>query len=145
MKTLIVYSSIHGCTEQCAELLKTGITGETEIINLKNKAAVPIEPFDTVLIGGSIHAGMIQGTVKKFCKKNLQTLLSKNIGLFLCCGFDGEKATEQFNNAFPSELQEHAGAQGFFLFSRIIQGFGVVLFGIQIPGIDRVCLFKIGY
>jgi len=34
--------------------------------------------------------------------------LNKKVGLFLCCMETGEKATVQFNSAYPVELRDHA-------------------------------------
>ena len=114
MKTLIVYATTHGCTEECAMKIKDGLEDETTLVNIK-KASVPnLHDFDTILIGGSIHAGMIQRKLKKFCKKNEALLLDKKLGLFLCCMEEGEKAQEQFENAFPQKLRDHAVAKGFF-------------------------------
>ncbi|MFC1569526.1 flavodoxin domain-containing protein [bacterium] len=113
MKTLIVYASMHGCTEQVVEKLKADLTGEVKIQNLKDKTPIFVNAFDTILIGGSIHAGMIQGSVKKFCKKQMDTLLQKQVGLFLCC-MDQDRAQEQFDNAFPEALRLHAKVQGLF-------------------------------
>ena len=70
--------------------------------------------YDTIIIGGSIHAGMVQKSIQKFCKNHIELLLKKKIGLFLCCMEKGEKADEQFRNAFPKELQDHAQAKGCF-------------------------------
>jgi len=114
MKTLIVYATKHGCTETCAEKLKAKLPGGADLLNLKQKRNVPLEPYDTVLIGGSIHAGRIQSSVKKFCEDHKEGLLQKKIGLFLCCMEEGETAKTQFETAFPGELKDHASARGLF-------------------------------
>jgi menaquinone-dependent protoporphyrinogen oxidase len=114
MKTLIVYASKHGCAETCAEKLQSGISGGADLIDLKRKADLNIESYDTVLIGGSIHAGRIQSAVKKFCKDRREILLRKKVGLFLCCMEEGETAQSQFETAFPAVLKSHAAAKGLF-------------------------------
>ena len=114
MKTLIIYATKHGCTEQCAQKLKAGLSGESELLNIKGNLKKKIESFDTIIIGGSIHAGMVQRSIQKFCNNHLESLLKKKVGLFLCCMEKGEKADEQFRNAFPKELQNHAKAKGCF-------------------------------
>ncbi|MBN2104507.1 flavodoxin domain-containing protein [bacterium] len=113
MKTLIIYASMHGCTQQAAEKLKPELSGEVKIQNLKEKTPVFIDAFDTVIIGGSIHAGRIQKSVINFCKNNLEILLQKKVGLFICC-MDKNRAQEQFDNAFPDLLRRHARAKGLF-------------------------------
>ncbi|MBN1780870.1 flavodoxin [bacterium] len=114
MSTLIVYASTHGCTETCVQKLRQNLSGDVTIHSLKGKVPVFVDAHQTILIGGSIHAGMIQGSVKKFCLKHQETLLQKKVGLFLCCGFEGEQARQEFDNAFPENLRNHAIAHGFF-------------------------------
>ena len=114
MSVLLVYASSHGCTKTSAEILKEKIGSEITMINLKKEQSPDLPDFDTVIIGGSIHAGQIQKAVKTFCSKNIETLKQKTIGLYLCCMYEGEKAKEQFRNAFPPELTEHAKAKGLF-------------------------------
>ena len=114
MATIIVYKSQHGCTEMCANKLAENLKDDATLVNLKKMPNAAVDEYDTVLIGGSIHVGRIQKAVKSFCQKNLDTLLSKRIGLFICCMEEGEKAREEFDNAFPGQLREHAKAAGIF-------------------------------
>jgi menaquinone-dependent protoporphyrinogen oxidase len=115
MKCLIVYCSSHGTTEKAVRFLSEGLEGKVLTVDLKrDKEQFDLAKFDTVIIGGSIHAGNIQRKIKQFIRNNLNTLLEKNIGLFLCCMHDGESAIEQFNNAFPQELRKNSAAMGLF-------------------------------
>ena len=115
MKCLIVYCSSHGTTEKAVRFLSEGLDGKVLTVDLKrDKEQFDLAKFDTVIIGGSIHAGNIQRKIKQFIRNNLNTLLEKNIGLFLCCMHDGESAIEQFNNAFPQELRKNSAAMGLF-------------------------------
>lgn len=113
MKTLIVYQSSHGCTEKCAEKVKSGLTGEIEVVNLKKNSRVDIAPYDTVIVGGSIHAGRIQGKVKGFCSRNQEALLTKKLGLYICC-MEEERDQEEFDANYPEVLRNHATAKGIF-------------------------------
>ncbi len=115
MKCLIVYCSSHGTTEKAVRFLSEGLGGNVLAVDLKrDKEKFDLANFDTVIIGGSIHAGNIQRKIKQFIKNNLDTLLEKDVGLFLCCMHDGESAIEQFNNAFPHELRKNSAAMGLF-------------------------------
>jgi len=114
MKILIVFATKHGCTEKCVNKLKDKLTGEIDTVNLKNSSQINVSNYETVIIGGSIHAGKIQKKVRKFCQSYLSILIDKRIGLFMCCMEEGEKATNQFNEAFPDELIQHASATGIF-------------------------------
>ena len=114
MSTLILFATKHGCTEKCANRLKENLKGQTDLSNLKHKPKVQLDRYDTIVIGGSIHAGRIQKSVQTFCRKHLNTLLEKRIGLFICCMEEGDTAQKQFEKAFPDELREHAVATGIF-------------------------------
>ena len=115
MKTLIVYCSSHGTTEKAVQLISEWMEGEVLTVDLKrDKTMYNVEDFDFVIIGGSIHAGSIQGKVKQFIGKHYEVLMAKKIGLFLCCWHDGETALAQFNEAFPEVLRKKSIANGVF-------------------------------
>lgn len=109
MKTAIIYMSKHGTTAKVVKMIAEHLTQhQTDIFNLREDKGPDISNYDLVIIGGSIHAGVIQKRIKQFCMDNVHMLLNKKIGLFLCCMEVGNKAMVQFNNAFPQELRHHA-------------------------------------
>jgi menaquinone-dependent protoporphyrinogen oxidase len=108
MKTMIIYKSTHGCTEQVVKELADKLSGDITIVNLKNDKNPDFENYDRVIIGGSIHAGQIQRRVRNFCENNLEKLGYKEIGLFICCMYEGEQARKQLNDAFPEKLHQFA-------------------------------------
>ena len=112
MKTLIVFATGKGTTEKCANLLAEKLTATKEIVNLKK--GFPAD-YDTIVIGGSIHAGKIQGIVHKFIDSNRETLMKKRVGLFLCCLEEVEAELDKyFTISFPQDLRDHAFTKGFF-------------------------------
>jgi len=114
MKALIVYESLHGTTEKCANILKDKLDCETSLLRLGKKEDIDLGTFDLIIIGGSIHMGIIHSRVKKFIQKNMQVLIDKPHGLYLCCMESGETAKTQFENAFPPELRKSSVAEGLF-------------------------------
>lgn len=114
MKTLIAFATTHGCTEKAAYELKEKIGEKTIIINLKQDNNPDISDFDRIIIGGSIHAGSIQKRVTEFTAINLEKLLQKEIGLFICCMYEGEVANEQLKKAFPEKLHQIAKEEAIF-------------------------------
>ncbi|WP_342430858.1 flavodoxin domain-containing protein [Neobacillus sp. FSL H8-0543] len=115
MKTLIVYCSSHGTTEKAVQLISEWMEGEVLAVDLKrDKISYDVGDYDFVIIGGSIHAGSIQGRIKHFIAKHHDILMTKKLGLFLCCWRDGKIAIEQFEDAFPKELRDIAVANGIF-------------------------------
>jgi menaquinone-dependent protoporphyrinogen oxidase len=108
MKTAIIYSTNHGTTEKVANLIQRELEIQSvTLYNLKLSKKIDLSQFDQVIIGGSIHAGAIQGRVKEFCKKNMVTLLQKRVALFLC-GMNEPEFENEFSNAFPELLRKHA-------------------------------------
>ncbi|RKD30507.1 flavodoxin domain-containing protein [Thermohalobacter berrensis] len=110
MKSLIVYGSKYGFTGECAGILAKKISGKVDVINLEKEKVNNLNQYDNIIIGTSIYAGRIRKVVGKFCNENLDTLLTKRIGLFICCG-QTEKAEEQLDMAYPEELKRHALAR----------------------------------
>lgn len=123
MKTAIIYASSHGTSEKVAKQIQKGLGADsTSLINLKETKAADLNPFDTLIIGGSIHAGQMQGRVKTFCKKNMVDLLQKRVGLFMV-GMNEPEFENEFKNAFPELLRNHAITSkcvgGEFLFEKM--------------------------
>ncbi len=123
MKTAVIYASSHGTTEKVARQIQEGLDAEsTCLINLKAVKIIDLSLFDTIIIGGSIHAGQMQGKVKAFCKKNLVDLLQKRVALFMV-GMNEPHFENEFNNAFPELLRKHALSSkcvgGEFLFEKM--------------------------
>ena len=124
MNTVIFFMSKHGTTEKVAEILRQYLnSSNVEIVNLKLTNKVSPKPYDTVIIGGSIHAGSIQKGITKFIKRNYNTLQQKKLGLFLCCMEDDETCIKEFNKAYPQDLRNYAQATGVlggeFLFDKM--------------------------
>lgn len=114
MKTLIAYCSHHGCTRKVAIELKENLGHEVELCNLKKDNVPELNEFDRIIIGGSIHAGKIQKKVSSFCNKNMQLLIEREVGLFICCMEEGESAERELEMAFPKELFNSAKARAYF-------------------------------
>jgi menaquinone-dependent protoporphyrinogen oxidase len=112
--TLIAYSTTLGCTEQCASKLKEDLGDGVEMTRISRRRRFNLEKYDTIIVGGSIHEGMIQRSVFNFCETNLDSLLKKQVGLFVCCMDPDADEKELIGRAFPERLVKHALASGFF-------------------------------
>ncbi len=113
MKSLIIYGSNHGFTEKCTEILGSKIQGDYTLLNIKAKKDVCINDYNTIIIGGSVHAGKIQKQLKEFMIENEQVLKNKRIGFFLCCA-DYDNVNHYYESEFPRSLLEHAFAKVHF-------------------------------
>lgn len=110
MKTIILYMSKDGTTKKVAKMLTELLMSDVEMINLRKNPNPDISYADMIVIGGSIHMGMIQKRIRKYCEKNEDVLIAKPLGLFICCMEKGETAQHQLANAFPKHLRLHAKA-----------------------------------
>lgn len=114
MKTLIVYMSTHGCTENVVYELKEKLGSDTSIVNLKENHNPDLREYGRIIIGGSIHAGQIQKKVREFCENNLNVFRFKEVGLFICCMYEGQVAKDQLKNAFPEKLHQYSKTEAIF-------------------------------
>ena len=85
-----------------------------ELVRISRRRRFNLEKYDAVIVGGSIHEGMIQRSVYKFCETYLDELLKKEVGLFVCCMDQNADEKELINSAFPEELIQSSLASGFF-------------------------------
>ncbi len=108
MKTLIIYTTKYGCVEKAVNILKSKIEGDVSVANITREKAPGPEPFDNIILGGSIYVGKIQKALTKYIDANLRTLLSKKVGLFICAAQPEPVCTKELEDNFPVELYEHA-------------------------------------
>lgn len=108
MKSLILFGSKYGTAETCTKKLKGCIQGEVDIVNVKNSADILLGNYDKVIIGASVYMGIINKEIKKFIEDNQPNLISKKLGLFICCMSEGEKVNEQFTQNFSKEILDAA-------------------------------------
>lgn len=120
---VIIYMSRHGTTGKVAAELKEKLGPEkTTLVNLETDNVPSLREFNTVIIGGSVHAGTIQQQLMTFCIKNKTELLQKRLGLFMCF-MNNDLQDLEFEDSFPIDLRKHAIAKGLvggeFLFEKM--------------------------
>lgn len=107
MSVLIAYTSKMGTTKECACKLANLFQCETKVVNLEAESHFNISDYDKVIIGSPVYMGRVSAKVLQFCKNNIEILLEKKIGIYVCClGMlgKGKKYMEQF----PETLQKIA-------------------------------------
>jgi len=114
MKTLLIYMTSHGCAEKAARMITERLPGEVTTVNLESESVPDLEAWENVIIGGSIRIGTLQKRLKKFCDKNLELLLEKRTGLYICCMYEKDKAMDQLRKNFPEPLVKQSVATGHF-------------------------------
>ena len=114
MKILIAYTSAHGTTRSCAELLRSelGSRGEITFVDMNKEKAPSPDGYDAVILGSSIRFAKISKKLKAYIKENKSALSKINSGVFLCCGIPDEfesYAKEQM----PKDLELKLGVAHF--------------------------------
>lgn len=105
MQILIAYAGKTGTTEKCAGVLGQRLKNVT-IINLVTQD-VDISKYDLIIIGSSIRIGMLHSSVKKFISKNIDSLKTKKVAYYICCGFNNNYK-EYFEKNIAKELLDSA-------------------------------------
>lgn len=113
MSYLLIYMSHHGTTQKIASRIAEELGSGVMLVNLGDRDAPDITDFSTIIIGGSIHMGLLQKKIISFCEQNKDKLLGKRLGLFLCF-MNKEEGQKEFDKVYPLELREHALAKGLF-------------------------------
>jgi len=125
MKTAIIFISKHGTTQRVASEIEQKLReNDTLLINLAKEKATSLAEFDRIILGGSIHMGKVHKKTTAFIEKHHSTLLEKELGLFLCCMHEGQKAQEQYDLAFPEDLRKHAKSTGLMGFEYLLEKMG---------------------
>ena len=100
----VVYKSKHGTTKQYAEWIaeETG----ADLFNVDQCKGSDLSDYDTIVFGGCIHAGGIQGI--EFLRKNMGTFCVKDVFAFAVgLNVDGIEARQQCREInFVKELEE---------------------------------------
>jgi menaquinone-dependent protoporphyrinogen oxidase len=112
MRTLIIYASKYGVTAESAAKLQSMLDGETITADINNLPIPDLNDFDRVIIGSSVYVGQVNKKIKEFAAAHKQELLSKPLGIFICCGLP-ENIEQHFTSAFSNKLLDHAVKDSF--------------------------------
>ncbi len=77
-KAIVVYSSKHGSTEKYAKWIAEAL--QCKAMNRKEVSATTLAEYDTIIYGGGLYAGMVNGF--GFIKNNIDALKDKRLVLF---------------------------------------------------------------
>lgn len=86
---------------------------DVRVIDIAKTRRPQISGYERMIIGGSIHVGRIQREIKAYCEKNSEILMTKSLGLYICCmAADKKTRHSEFESSFPDELKQYASAKG---------------------------------
>ena len=105
MKTLILYASKTGTTQDCARSLAQKIPDST-LVDLCAQKPDP-SGYDQVIVGGSIRMGALHVDARQYLEGAQSALMKKRLGVFICAAYE-EKAEQLFAANVPQALRAHA-------------------------------------
>ncbi len=105
MNTLIIYASKTGTTEKCADQINKQLKN-SKMVNILDQNE-DINRYDLIVIGTPIRMGMIDKRIKKFLISNIESLKSKKVAYFICCGFN-ENWKSYYEQNIPKDLLDNA-------------------------------------
>jgi len=111
MRTLILYATKYGATQEIAEAI-SGQIGGAVLHDLKQGETPPLADFDCVIIGSSLYAGSIRKEAKVFLAQNAAQLRGKKLGLFLSGMAQGDEQ-KYFTDNFPPDMLQETTAASF--------------------------------
>jgi len=108
MKTAIIFATTHGTSEKVANMISLKLGQENcTLINIKKSPKIDLSGYGQFVIGGSIHAGNIQSSIRNFIKQNTSSILEKRVALYLCY-MNEPDFDSQIERAFPENIRNHA-------------------------------------
>ncbi len=128
MRTLILYASKYGFTENVSNLLADHIEGDVVVENCGKDYSVDLTKFDNIIIGSSIYVGRPNSAVLDFCENYNRLLMNKKIAFFVTGSVQSD-AIKVAKESFPENLIKHA---------RIISYLGYALDFEKMRLFDRV-------
>lgn len=118
-KTIILYGSKYGTTQQYAEWIAEELAAE--IFEAKLITIAKLIHYDTIIYGGAMYAGGVRGI--SLIRKNFEKLCHKNLIVFTC-GLVGLECTKTFagrdaciDRIFSHEMKKNMNF--FHLYGRI--------------------------
>ncbi|WP_195983480.1 flavodoxin domain-containing protein [Clostridium sp. D33t1_170424_F3] len=113
MKTVIVYASKYGCTEQCVSILEQHLKSDVSVCEASQAGKLDLQSFDCIIAGASVYALKLRKEMQAFCTQNESLLLQKKLGLFICCSTPLKQA-DYIDHFYAPALLEHAIAKANF-------------------------------
>jgi menaquinone-dependent protoporphyrinogen oxidase len=105
MKTLILYETKMGFTQQCAETLHNQL--KESVMQDIHDESYDLNDYDTILVGSPIYIGELEQFTKRFFIRHKPELMKKKLGIF-CAGMNREEFNLAVQNSLPPDIFYHA-------------------------------------
>lgn len=110
-KILVAYGSRYGSTKEIAEHIGSTLTQEGHDVDVKRATkAVPVDPYEVIVIGSGIQAGGWTKETKNFLRLNGSSLKWKKTALFVsCCDYMEKEKHEDSTKKYLHDVAEKNG------------------------------------
>jgi hypothetical protein len=102
MKTLIIYHSRFGGTEECARRLAARIGSGARIQTLAQTTSASLDEAEAVILGASVDKGRLVRPMASFLSEHQDLGSRQALGLFLCHGESDGRAL--LRSCYPADL-----------------------------------------
>jgi menaquinone-dependent protoporphyrinogen oxidase len=130
-KILIGYGTTEGQTARIAEYIADVMRSqghEAQMLDLKGSKDLPLDSYDAVIVGGSIHMGKHEQQVAEFVRRNrasLERLPSAFFSVSLAAHGDMENARAYVKN-FEQDVGWRATQVGYFAGALLYRQYGLL-------------------
>ena len=109
MKILIIYASVTGTVEECVNILKNNMSGQSvTLCNIEKEAPNgELSDYDTVIVGGPVRHGRLHKSVLSFLRNNAEALEKLRAAYFLCAAY-ADRVDEYFESFLTPTQRKNA-------------------------------------
>jgi menaquinone-dependent protoporphyrinogen oxidase len=93
MSTIVIYASTGGNTKAVAEYIASKMQGKA--LDVSSAESEDLSSYDTIIIGGRVHAGNLPKNLVAFVEKNKDVISQKKSAFFDCCMYNDDKGQKQ--------------------------------------------------
>lgn len=105
MKTVVLYESKKGYTEECAKYISRRVE-DCDVFEIHDFDK-DLNEYDNILIGSPIYEGEIGNYTEDFFSRKKHLLLDKRLGIF-CAAMNSEEFNKAMQERVPVEVFIHA-------------------------------------
>jgi menaquinone-dependent protoporphyrinogen oxidase len=104
-RTLVIYASKHGSTEEVARWIGSHLRDAGHEVDVRDAAIAPdVEPYDAVIVGGSLYMGRWHADARGFLRRHRAALEERALAVFALGpltleGDQGADSRKQLDNA----------------------------------------------
>ena len=122
MKTLILFASRYGATEEIAYMLKSAVGGDVTVRNIRERG-ITLDGYDTVIIGSCVYMFKLDKHIKRFLRRNEKALMGMSAHCNAQAGNLGDAAGHQRSLCIIAQTQTvgDTGCNGDDIFERAAQ------------------------